>query len=182
MTGSRTLPRSRVRVASYFEQMTPTHQTSDLHGFFRRQKNSAMKGILLVLLDRGTTELDRALDDALAPHRLDEDAKSWPRFYWDYWHLTSNPFGGFAPDTHDIEPVANCNRHACIVGVLPVDYNPSAIITPDGLWNDLSEFGWRLIDEPSAANTAAMAKWQQRVAKLRQISSDCIGVEVLYHC
>ncbi|MCA9136547.1 MAG: hypothetical protein KDB00_07305 [Planctomycetales bacterium] len=33
VTGNRKLPRSRVRVAS-FRRMTPTHQTSDLHGFF----------------------------------------------------------------------------------------------------------------------------------------------------
>ncbi|MEO9590366.1 hypothetical protein [Rhodopirellula bahusiensis] len=118
----------------------------------------------------------------MAPHRLDEDAESWPRFYWDYWHLTPDPFGGFAPITRDMEPAAKCNRHACVVRELPSDYNPSAVITPDGMWNDLSEFGWRLIDEPCDANTAAMAKWQQRVAKLREMFSDHIGIEILYHC
>lgn len=141
-----------------------------------------MKGMLLVLLDPKTTELDVALDHALARHRLDEDADTWPRFYWDYWHLTSVPFGRAAEKTRNICPDAKCHGSACIVRDLPNGYVPSAVITPDGLWNDLREFGWRLMDDPCDTNNSALLQWQQRVMSLYSMFSDYICVEVLYHC
>ncbi len=88
-----------------------------------------MKGVLLVVFDPKTKGLDFALSDSLAAHRLDEDAESWPHFYWDYWHFMSPPFGGCTLDRTDIDPGAKCNSHSCLVDELPDDYNPSAIIT-----------------------------------------------------
>lgn len=141
-----------------------------------------MKGVLLVLFDRKTTQLDSALQEMLAPHRLDENAELLPRFYWDYWLLTEEPFGGVKLDTRDLEPTAQCNPNVCLLAELPSDYIPSAVITPDGHWHDLSESGWRLTNESSDANHQAMARWRQTVAQLRVTFADCLGIEVLYHC
>ena len=139
-----------------------------------------MKGRLLVLLDPDLSDFDTALAAILEPHRLDEDAESWPSYHWDYWHLTTDPFGEPKTATTDID--AKCGHNACVVGTLHDDYLPSAVITPDGCWNDLSEHGWRLIDDPCESNSNAMREWEERFAKLRTKHSNMIGVEVLHHC
>lgn len=141
-----------------------------------------MKGRLLVLLDPSVPDLDAALKARLEPHRLDEDAESWPEYYWDYWLFTSDPFGDTKPTNSDIDIDAKCVDNARVVGNLDDEYIPSAVITPDGQWNDLSEHGWRLIDDPCESNSNALREWELRFASLRANHSRCIGVEVLYHC
>ena len=141
-----------------------------------------MKGRLLVLLDPNVPDLDAALETNLEPHCLDEDAESFPKHYWDYWHLTSDPFGASEPANSEIRIDTKCAGNARVASNLDSEYLPSAIITPDGQWNDLSDHGWRLVDEPCESNSIALRKWELRFANLCVEYSNMIGVEVLYHC
>ena len=141
-----------------------------------------MKGRLLVMLNPDESDFDAALEATLEPHRLDEDAEVSPSYYWDYWHLTSDPFGELQPARQETTIDGRCARNSRIVGELHDEYLPSAVITPDGEWNDLSEHGWRLIDDPCESNANALHEWEVRFSKLRAKHFNMVGVEVLYHC
>jgi hypothetical protein len=64
---------------------------------------------------------------------------------------------------------------------LPSDAVPGALVTPDGEWHDLGDFGWRLMKEPSHENRAALAQWEQRYRELMATHQDCWVVEVWAH-
>src|SRR5262245_55546677 len=49
--------------------------------------------------------------------------------------------------------------NVCVKSRVPPDLVPGALVTADGDWHDLSDFGWRMVDEPSAANEDSFARW-----------------------
>ena len=73
------------------------------------------------------------------------------------------------------------HRHVCEVERLSGDIVPGAIVTPDGRWHDLADEGWRMLDEPSAANEEALARWQVRCRKLLAENPYCWVVELKAH-
>ncbi len=64
---------------------------------------------------------------------------------------------------------------------LPPDIVPAALVTPDGEWHDLSDFGWRMLNEPSNGNREAHAQWENRYRELIVAHQDCWVVEVWAH-
>jgi hypothetical protein len=64
---------------------------------------------------------------------------------------------------------------------LPPDIVPSALVTPDGEWYDVEDFGWRMMNEPSDENRVALAKWENRYRELVAAHQDCWVVEVWAH-
>ena len=54
----------------------------------------------------------------------------------------------------------------CLIGNLKPDVIPAALVTPDGRWHDLGDFGWRMTAEGSAANDLAMQHWTARFREL----------------
>ena len=61
------------------------------------------------------------------------------------------------------------------------DIVPAALVTPDGEWHDLSDFGWRMLNEPSDENRAAFERWEKRYRELIAAHQDCWVVEVWAH-
>jgi hypothetical protein len=61
----------------------------------------------------------------------------------------------------------------CEMVRLPSDVIPGALVTPDSTWHDLCDFGWRMVDEPSASNNEALQRWTARYREL---------VEAFPHC
>ena len=64
---------------------------------------------------------------------------------------------------------------------LPVDLVPDALVTPDGVWHDLRDFGRRMIGEPRGEDRAALALWTARYRELIAVHEDCWVVEVWAH-
>lgn len=64
---------------------------------------------------------------------------------------------------------------------LPPGMVPAALVTPDGEWHDLSDSGWRMMNQPSDENHAALARWEKRYRQLVAEHQDCWVVEVWAH-
>ena len=47
----------------------------------------------------------------------------------------------------------------CEMNRLPFDATAGAIVTADGVWHDLSDFGWRMMSDSSQANQDAISQW-----------------------
>lgn len=123
-----------------------------------------MKSTLLVLLSPDPPDPEAALRAALEPHRLNEDDEASIRaHHWDYWvHRTGQ---AVFVRVADLEPA----------------HYFSAILTPDGAWHDLQDHGWRMLQEPSRANAAALGRWHAQHDTLLQRFADHVAVEVIVH-
>lgn len=123
-----------------------------------------MKSTLLVLLPPDSRDPEAALRAALEPHRLDEDDEASIRgHHWDYWSHEGDELVFQRADQR------------------PADCTVSAILTPDGVWHDLQDHGWRMLREPSRENEAAMARWKVLHDTLLQRFADHVAVEVIVH-
>jgi hypothetical protein len=143
-----------------------------------------MKSIVSVLLDPSVTKPMERLREVLEPHRLDEDdPKSIHSHHWDYWHFSSK-FTFHDPELRARFPEEPLEflEHASFVRNLPTDFLTAGIILEDGTWTDMSDFGWRMIDEPSAANAKATEQWDVAAKQILAQHTDHICVRVLVHC
>lgn len=145
-----------------------------------------MKHSLLVLLEPDVDDLDAALRRALEPRRLNDDSpESIQAYHWDYWFLpeedqpplssiVARRFPSCSPDLV---------RYAAYVADLPdgYGYHATAILTPDGQWHDLEDFGWKLLAEPSPSNARALTAWASHATELLRTHTDHIGVLVWVH-
>lgn len=64
---------------------------------------------------------------------------------------------------------------------LPPDAIPGALVTPDGRWHDLGDFGWRMVDGPCEPNDIAMREWAARFHELISGHDHCWVVEAWVH-
>jgi hypothetical protein len=115
-----------------------------------------------------------------------------PRPMWDYWYYSGGKylFGETIwkeclaknEAQHGADEPFECN--SCPVADLPTEaYTfPAAIVSPDGLWYDLTDFGWKLLKGDSLDNQIANSKWQGLVRELFQKHADCLAVSVHCHC
>lgn len=69
----------------------------------------------------------------------------------------------------------------CECANLPAEMVPGALVTPDGRWHDVTDFGWKMTSEPSAENRAAFARWERRYRELIAAHSDCWVLEFWAH-
>ena len=142
-----------------------------------------MKGSLLVVIDLQSEHLDTAVEDALEPHRLNEDnLESIRNHHWDYWHYLETEIAD--PEVARIVRKQNARayQHASFIRNLPDAYIASALIDPKGHWHDLQDCGWRMVDEPSPSNEAASKEWARRFSQFKEQFKELIGVEVVVHC
>ncbi len=142
-----------------------------------------MKSHITVILDLQSENIYASLEKALEPHRLDWDNDtSIENHHWDYWYFPDNK--GFN-DTElknsykkeDSEILTN----ACFIKNLPPNFTTSGIITLAGNWIDLQDFGWRMVDEPSTANTEALKQWSLKCNEILATNQNAICVQVLLH-
>jgi hypothetical protein len=71
--------------------------------------------------------------------------------------------------------------NTCDVNRLPPNLNSGAIVTPDGTWHDLRDFGWKMTTEPSQKNQEAATRWDLRVRELLSPHPDCWVVAIWAH-
>jgi len=71
--------------------------------------------------------------------------------------------------------------NVCECENLRADLIPGALVTPDGEWHDLGDFGWKMINEPSVENRSAYAHWVEQYRELIAAHTDCWVVEVWAH-
>ena len=117
----------------------------------------------------------------LEPHRMDPDhPKSVGRY--DYLVGTSKK------TLHDPVAVGRLPSKVartyagkiCERANLPEDLLPGAVVTHDGQWHDLGDFGWRLIPKSDAENQAAIKQWRKRYTELLAYEN-CWVLEVWAH-
>jgi hypothetical protein len=126
--------------------------------------------------------LSEAVEDRLNQHRFEMDD---PRRAGRFDRLV----GAIAKSLND--PIAegrlpkNVRRawsgNICDKARVPPDLVPGALVTIDGAWHDLSDFGWRMVDEPSAVNDEALARWGACYRQLLAAAPDCWVLEVWAH-
>jgi hypothetical protein len=143
-----------------------------------------MKTLLYVLVPASTDAiaLQDAFDSLLNPHRLDQslDEIQADRKF-DYLCL--------------LDPTLNCTEteaelprevrdmyHGTIskVSRLRADECADALVTPDGIWHDIFDFGWRILGN-QAANDDASRKWHAHFSQLLRANIDCWVIETWAH-
>jgi hypothetical protein len=143
-----------------------------------------MKSHVLVLLECPVESIADRLKRALEKHRLDEDdIQSIQAHHWDYWQFpTEGHFSDVEIQKTFPSESSDLLRNSTYVRNLPNDYRTSAVITEDGTWSDLEDFGWHLVNQPSASNDKAMEQWNSRLGGLLAAHQDHICVQVVTHC
>ena len=66
------------------------------------------------------------------------------------------------------------------VAEIGVEIIPSSLVTPDGTWHDLSDFGWRMVGAKSE-NKLAISHWEDRCRSLLAEHPDCLALEFCAH-
>ena len=143
-----------------------------------------MKTLLYVLLPASTDAFD--LEDAfyalLKPYHLDQSSDEiQPDWKYDYLCLFDPTLN--CPETEAELPceVGSLYRGTISkVSRLRTDARASALVTPDGTWHDVSDFGWTLLGDP-AVNEVAIQEWQSYYSKRLQENFDCWVIETWAH-
>jgi hypothetical protein len=140
-----------------------------------------MHTVTLVLLPRGTQNLWNAGADLLGPYRMIDDELK-PDTKLDYWCVGGGNIKDDLSATQlNVATNPDLASNVCLVSRLPVDFIPGAVVTPDGKWHDLCDFGWRLMRGDSPENRAALELWDEEARKLFAVHEDCIAVEFDTH-
>jgi hypothetical protein len=140
-----------------------------------------MHTLTLVLLPPDTVNLWQAGEKLLRPFQMIDDERK-PDTRLDYWTVGG---GNIRDELSAVQLAVAANRdlasNVCFVSRLPVDFIPGAIVTPDGKWHDLSDFGWKLIKGDSQDNRDTKIFWANEVGMLFAAHKDCIAVEFDTH-
>ena len=142
-----------------------------------------MKTQVFVLVPRTVTPdtIDEYVRRLLEPHRCDPDERRGAgRFDYLVGAMTQSfddpaAEARLPPDLRDAYAGNVCDR-----ANLP-DLVPGALVTPDGAWHDLADFGWRMADGDNASNRAAFDRWSKRYHDLIAAHDAGWVVEVWAH-
>jgi hypothetical protein len=106
---------------------------------------------------------------------------------WDHWVYSGGEYMlgketweecQILHSSDQIEDVIACN--SCPVNDLPSPFYCAAIITPDGVWHDLGDFGWTFRINDTDEGRAALARWRSHAQSLLDNCKDCLAVGI--HC
>lgn len=143
-----------------------------------------MKSHITVIVDGTAENLEEQFKLAVEQHRLDEDSlESIRSHHWDYWYLF-HECGLKDPEIKENYPSLDEELlyNTSYIKNLPQEYQTSGVICLNGKWVDLQDFGWRMIDEPSASNSLAVEKWNRELEGILKSNANNICVEILVHC
>jgi hypothetical protein len=140
-----------------------------------------MHAITFVLLRPPIVDLRAAIDELLRPYRLNEDhyEVSWR---YDYWTVG----GGNITDAHTATAIGltrdeDYGPNVCFVSRIGDRCIPVNIITPDGVWHGLADFGWKFRERDVPTGRAVYSRWCAHVAAVLAASHDCVAVEIDTH-
>jgi hypothetical protein len=135
---------------------------------------------VLVPLTTPADALSDHVDRLLAPHRMnDDDPTSGGRFdYLCQLDATLNCTQTEYVLPHSVRRafagrISNTSR-------LSDDASAGALVTPDGNWHDISDFGWRMMADADS-NAEAERQWDSRYRNLVAEHQDCWVVETYAH-
>jgi hypothetical protein len=138
--------------------------------------------LVFVPYDVPATELTEAVDCLLNRYRFDvESLPGTGRFDYLVAALEKSLNDPVAEARLPNKTRRAWSGNICDKSHLPRDLVPGALITLDGTWHDLSDFGWRMVNEPSTANEEALACWSGHYRELLAAAPDCWVVEVWAH-
>jgi hypothetical protein len=139
--------------------------------------------LVLVPYDVPGADLSDAVFRRLDRHRRVESDKSPRRGRFDYL------VGAFGKTLND--PIAegrlpeqersSWSGNVCDKSRVPPNFVPGALVTLDGTWHDLSDFGWRMVDGASVANGDSLVRWGAHYRALLAAAPDCWVLEVWAH-
>ncbi|WP_442505696.1 hypothetical protein SH528x_004496 [Novipirellula sp. SH528] len=75
-----------------------------------------------------------------------------------------NDYAGYVSRVHRLDPCASAG----------------AVVTPDGQWHDLSDFGYRLMNDADS-NAEPLERWHEHYWKLMRDNPDCWVIETWAH-
>lgn len=152
-----------------------------LIGSVQREAGLKTQVFVLVPLSVGSSALLDAANELMERHQMDENRSACSGRF-DYLVGADGCFD---------DPIAegrlpgkmrrSVRRLVSEVERLPTDLVPGALVTPDGNWYDLADYGWRMVDEPSASNEEARTRWRARYRELVAENPFCWVVEFSAH-
>lgn len=140
-----------------------------------------MHSVTLVLVRPPIADLHATIDALLRPHRLDEEHYD-PAWRYDYWTLGDG-------NISDAETAAvmgltgneDYGTNVCFVSRIGDRCTPANIVTPDGVWHGLFDFGWKFRERDMPAGQDAYARWCAHAAAVLAAHQDCVAVEIDTH-
>lgn len=134
---------------------------------------------VLVPYDVPPGEISAYVERVLEPHRFDPDAARGGGHFDYLIGALEKSFNDPAAERRLPPRIRRAFAgNICDRANLPEDLIPAALVAMDGAWHD---FGWRMIDEPSEANTAALARWSAHYRALMGACTHGWVVEVWAH-
>jgi hypothetical protein len=144
-----------------------------------------MKTMVYVIVppEVASDEISKWVDKTLSPHKVTTNGIMLKGRY-DYLVGTSSEVPLDDPIT--LGRLPNREKRAlagqiCAIARLPSERIPGALITPDGIWHDQRDFGWRFVDEGTPAFQHVVANWTARYRELIEQHPFCLVVEVWAH-
>jgi len=146
-----------------------------------------MKTPLLIILNDPQKPLTTEIEKVLEPFKLKEEESVFPKYYWDYWE-----FGDWGIEDKEaiskfklIIDSEEIQSNICLVSNIK-DYTfPAAVITPEGVWNDITDFGYKLVNDQEGRdqteNNVARKKWQERIQEIFIKNQDCVAIAIKTH-
>ncbi|MEM8667715.1 MAG: hypothetical protein AAGG48_09385 [Planctomycetota bacterium] len=138
-----------------------------------------MKTHLHILVPTSTTlfGIQDAMEALLAPHRLRHDDSIQPNWRFDYLCL----FDASAETDAELpREMFDYAGYISRVERLRADVSAGAMITPDGVWHDVHDFGYRIMNVLES-NSVPQQKWGRHYRQLLKHNPDCWIIETWAH-
>jgi hypothetical protein len=135
-----------------------------------------------VLLRPPIADLNRATIDALIQrYRLNEIDYD-PSWRYDYWTVGDGNIAD--PETAaalGLTGDEDYGSNVCFVSRIGGRGTPGNIVTPDGRWHGLFDFGWKFRERDLPVGQEAYARWCAHAAEVLAAHQDCVAVEIDTH-
>jgi hypothetical protein len=135
----------------------------------------------LIILDPATTDIGKAVDEKLAPHKQLE-APEFVSGNWNYWHISEDDHFTTSDRPENlsarISELIQCTNY--IDRKNETFYNVSSVIDIDGKWHDLQDFGWTMINRDNR-NEEGLKLWRKHVIGIIEKAEGMLGVIITTH-
>jgi len=141
-----------------------------------------MHSVTFVLLRPPIANLNRATIDAVIQRYRLNEMNYDPSWRYDYWTAGD----GLIADAETAAAVGVAGdedyaQNVCFVSRIGGRYTPFNIVTPDGTWHGLFDFGWKMMERETPAGQEAYERWSAHAAEVLAAYPDCIAVEIDTH-